>query len=179
MTTESILLISRIQSSTEHYINFGSEKANKSRLFASSNQATPPKSGLDRFKLWNYCGPVELLVEEIREDGKAIGLTKETITIAVRSRLRAARLYRHIDFGSSWPYLYTNVHVVGSAFSVRLEFNKKIVDSATLINSYATTWHSTSLGIHGQNSGYIISFVEQQTDRFIDEYLRVNANACK
>ena len=34
-------------------------------------------------------------------------------------------------------------------------------------------------GTHGKDLGYILSSVSQIADRFIDEYLRVNADACE
>ena len=47
----------------------------------------------DRFRLWNDCGPMKLVVENLPKAAADIGLTREAITTAVRSRLRAAHLY--------------------------------------------------------------------------------------
>ena len=81
----------------------------------------------DRFRLWNNCQPMDLIVGSLSKGEVQIGLTKEEIAVAVRSRLRAARLYDT----SALPFLYVNVHVVGRAFSGIVEYNKIVTDHAT------------------------------------------------
>ena len=36
-----------------------------------------------------------------------------------------------------------------------------------------------STGTHGDNASYILSSASQHVDKFIDEYLRVSADACR
>lgn len=129
----------------------------------------------DRFRLWNNCQPMDLSVESLSKGEVQIGLTKEKIEISVRSRLRAARLY---DM-STVPFLYVNVHVVGRAFSSSVEYNKIVTDHATGEKSAAATWSTHGTGTHGGDAGYILSAIAEYMDRFIDEYLRVNKDACK
>ena len=93
----------------------------------------------------------------------------------MRSRLRAARLYRE----AAWSYLYFNVNVVSSVIHIGVEYNKEVVDRATMLENTATTWGVGSTGTHSRNPNFILSSVSQHTDKFIDEYLRVNADACK
>ena len=51
-------------------------------------------SDSDRFKLFNECGPMHLVVEDYGDAGWAdIGLTVDRIQTMAESRLRAARLY--------------------------------------------------------------------------------------
>ena len=40
-------------------------------------------------------------------------------------------------------------------------------------------WESGSTGTRASNPSYVLSSVARHTDKFIDEYLRVNANACE
>jgi len=127
----------------------------------------------DRFQLWNDCGPVGLLVEGLPNDAADIGLTKDAIETAVRSRLRAARIYE----SSADPYLYVNVNVFGHAFSISIYFNKPLFDAASATTGYAITWNTGFTG-YSRDASYIISGISQGTDRFIDEYLRVNEAAC-
>ncbi len=130
----------------------------------------------DRFKLWNDCRPMELIVEDLDKDETDIGLTKDAITVAVRSRLRAARLYT----AKRGPhYLYINVNVVGTAFSYSVEYKKRVKDRASGLSTFATTWDTGGTGTHGPDASYILSLVSQYVDKFIDEYLRVNEDACK
>ena len=128
---------------------------------------------VDRFQLGNVCEPVDLIVEAIDRNEKAVGLTYESIITTVRARLRAARLY-HSD---SRPYLYVNVHALPPAFAVRVAFYKPLSDPISGWNTVAITWEKAVIG-KGADADYILSRVAQLTDKFIDEYLRVNAPAC-
>ena len=129
----------------------------------------------DRFMLWNTCGQINLIVEQLDDQEIEMGLTTEDIATTVRSRLRAARLY-----GTSGivPVLYMNVTAVsrGLAFHIRLEFKKLVFEPISGQENIAATWDIGSTGRGG--AGYILSSVSQLTDRFIDEYLRVNEPAC-
>ena len=138
---------------------------------ASSNEV----SDRDRFQLWNYCLPVELLVETLDQDAADIGLTEEAITIAVRSRLRAARLY---DVNASRTLLYVNVLVTNHAYGVDLTYHKWFDDMISGGSGFAMTWSTGSIGTHAENAGFILSSLSRHTDRFVDEYLRVNAASC-
>lgn len=129
----------------------------------------------DRFRLWNDCQPVSLLAGfEPVEDGEAAGLTVEAIETAVRSRLRAARVYD----ASAGPHVYVYVHVVGSAFHLSFDFLKRFIDSGSYTLDYAIGWQTGATGTHSYDPGFILGGVSQATDAFIDEYLRVNADAC-
>ena len=44
---------------------------------------------------------------------------------------------------------------------------------------FTSTWHLGTLGTHGDTAAFILSGVSRHTDKFIDEYLRVNADACE
>ena len=132
-------------------------------------------SDRDKFKLWNGCKPVSLIVEDLSEDAHKIDLKKEDIAVTVRSRLRGARIYT--DDGVV-PYLYVVVTVVGKGFSISLELRKFVHDPLSEQSQIASTWLSGGTGTHADGSGYILSAVAGYTDKFIDEYLRVNASAC-
>ncbi len=141
--------------------------------------AAPSPAGdvtdLDRFQLWNDCRPMYLVVETLDRDADDIGLTREAIGTAARSRLRAARLY---DGDAVAPYLYVNVNVSRSTFGLSVEYNKWMSDPASGESGAASTWDRGAIGTHGGDAGYILSSVSQIMDIFIDEYLRVNEDAC-
>ena len=143
-------------------------------LFLAASAETEEVTDLDRFQLWNDCAPVDLVVAGLNKDAADIGLTRQAIETAVRSRLRAARLFD----ANKVEYLYVRVTVVGRAFSMVTQFKKRLYDSASTIVGTSPTWEIGSTGTRGQNSGYILSLVSQDTDEFIDEYLRVNEEAC-
>ena len=132
---------------------------------------------IDRFKLWNECAPIRLVVEEVDRNEVAMGLTEEVIITTVRSRLRAARLYTGENQVSE-PYLYVNINTVKSAFSISFSFEKALFDPISGQTNYATTWREGADGRGGAD--YILSAgVARLTDTFIDEYLRVNEEACQ
>lgn len=130
---------------------------------------------MDRFRLWNDCKPVYMAVEGLDEDSDAINLSVERIEVVVRSRLRVARLYTAT---LGLPYLYININVGERAFNVEFEYNKEVRDVATGISGVGSTWDTGGTGTHGGNADFILSSIAQYTDTFIDEYLRVNEEAC-
>lgn len=154
---------------------------------------------MDRFQLWYACEPIYLIVESLPDHAAEWGLTREAITTAVRSRLRAARLYSrssrrsvpyrpgsivHVSDSRALLYVHVNSLSEGEAFSVDVEFKKRLSDWSRLPDparsgeaGRATTWDTGSVG--QGDADYILSTVSQLTDRFIDEYLRVNASACQ
>ena len=87
-----------------------------------SVEEMPPE--LAHFALWTGCQPMYLLVEDLPDGAAKIGLTRESLQNAAESRLRAARLYDESLNG----YLYINVNVIGPAFSVTVEFKKRVLD---------------------------------------------------
>ena len=129
----------------------------------------------DHFELWNNCKPVKLVVEDLHKDAVDIRLTEEAVAIGVRSRLRAARLY---DASALSSYLHVDVGVKDLAFSIVFRYNKFMMDIASGERGITSSWLRGSIGTHGRDSGYILSAVSQHTDEFIDEYLRVNEDAC-
>ena len=135
-------------------------------------------SDQDRFQLWNDCRPMGLLVEEMPDDAAAIGLTEDAITVAARSRLRAARIYTEARSEAAGSFLYINVNVVGPAYGISVRYLKYVNDLATMLELAATTWDSISTGTHGRDPTHISSSVAGHIDKFIDEYLRVNEDAC-
>ena len=152
---------------------------------------------LERFELFNDCRAMGFDVVFVQED-HSIGLKKEQIEIAASSRLRAARIYfdrnyldRNFDslstedqlLGMSVASLVLTVYIDGPSAHVILNYRKFFWDNVSELNGWALTWTNSLLPtsafvIHGRDRAKILSFVEREIDRFIDEYLRVNAEAC-
>ncbi len=138
-----------------------------------------------RFNLWNDCGVVDLVVETPYGDAEAIGLRKADIETTVRSRLRGARIYNSGTEDTDM-YLYVHISVVSSAFSLTVELKRlvalphwSIPEGVAPLIGYASTWIAGSTGMHGGDPNFLLSGAAQYTDKFIDEYLRVNAAACQ
>jgi len=145
-------------------------------VLAAPSGAAEKVTDSDRFKLWNSCRPMHLTVEDLHKDAAGIGLTREAVIVAARSRLRAARLYRAAP---GTPFLSISVNVVGAAFGALVEYNKWMTDRASGVSRGGPAWSTASTGTHGGNAPYILSSVSRHMDKFIDEYLRVNAAACQ
>ena len=154
-------------------------------VLAAPSGAAEKVTKLDRFQLWNGCRPVDLVVEGLPDDAGKIGLRKEDIETAVRARLRGARIYEE----NARSYLYVNINVLSPAFGVLVEFKRHVEvllpfwvkpEGMDPLTGYATGWNLGSIGVHGAaGSGYVLSAVARHTDKFIDEFLRVNADACR
>ena len=131
---------------------------------------------IERFQLFNDCRPMYLVVEDLGSGADEIGLTRESLTAAVESRLRAARLYG--EGGLTW--LYLNVNVVGQAHNISLQYKRRVchvLDSD--LCGVATTWDTFGTGTHGSGgAAFIRSGVSEYMDTFLLKYLRVNEEAC-
>ena len=152
--------------------------------------------------LWNECKPMSMSVTFDGSDK-----VKERIENAVRSRLRAARIYDETDSSLRSENLSTNINQMAlgkgstraKVFFISLQINQpaipfwaidKIpftVPFGTVYKAalwpYVTTWETEILG-YGYDFGdnvttRILSAVSEATDKFIDEYLEANAKACK
>lgn len=162
-------------------------------------------SHIDKFQLWNYCKPIGFEIAALSQEAEEIGVTEEKITNTVLSRLRGARIYNQ---NSSADVLGVHIYVLNLAFTVDIKLQTWLTKDATVkiigeepifdnyqnvsewlaafeahnitepFFGYATIWESGSIGTHGNNSGFIIQSLAQHTDKFINEYLRVNADAC-
>ena len=66
----------------------------------------------------------------------------------------------------------------GAVFYAGLEFQKRLSDPVSGDASYATTWEGSRL-MQNVNDHDVAALLAQITDKFIDEYLRVNAPACE
>ena len=147
-------------------------------------------SDRDKFELWNNCAEIRLFVGDLKTEAAEFNLRKEDIETAVRSRLRGARIYTEnwFDDNGSWiPSLSinvnnvnnVNVNTVGFAFNIRVDLTKRVLDPASGQFGRAVTWQTGATGTHRNDAIFVISGVSKYTDEFIDEYLRVNAAACK
>ena len=119
-------------------------------LLAPAAVGQDANSELLRFELFNDCNPMKLAVEVLNDDAGKIGLTKARLQAAAESRLRSARLF---DSDVTAPWLYVNVNVSGTAFSIRLEYKKLVLDPASGEPGFAATWNTGSTGTHGGKAG--------------------------
>lgn len=134
-------------------------------------------SDYDRFQLFNNCEPVRLFIEELSLEETNIRLLKQDIETTVRSRLRAARLYNS-DSSDYGAFISVQVNVLTIAFSFTIQLYKPMLDLRSGQYSPAIAWQDGGFGTTGNDPTFVMSAVSQYTDKFIDEYLRVNEVAC-
>ena len=127
-----------------------------------------------RFMLFAECKPMQLVVAGISKDAAKIDLTKESIQAAAESRLRSARLYST----EADQYLFINTNVYLGAFTVRVQYHKRLFDPLSGEQTAAVSWESAGIGQHAGDSVYILSSVSRHLDKFLVEFLRVNEEAC-
>ena len=143
--------------------------------------------GIERFELFNACLPMLLIVEQLHDDAADINLTRETLQAAAESRLRAGRLYREFfgpirtekqyEESTNLAVLSVQVNVVGAAFNINVQYQKRVTDAFGETTS-TTTWQTSVTGTHGGNAGFIVSGLSERLDKFLAAYLRVNKSAC-
>lgn len=140
---------------------------------------------IDILLLWNDCRPLDLVVERLNDDAAKIKLGADGIKTTVRQRLRAAQIYDESRL-TSGAHLYAQISVNGNAVFIGLKFNRQVRVPLPMVPVYipevpihATTWDTGWVGTHGGNSKFVLALIGAFTDKFIDEYLRVNRGACE
>ena len=147
------------------------------RVFASGS-SMDLEGSYDRFRLFTGCQPVHLVVDFLADDDNTpdLDLAEDDIGRAVRSRLRSARIYNP-DQNTPVPQLRVRAGVFRNAFSIGLSL--LIYVRRDGLGAWAVpTWRTTGFGTHGGDGSYVLSRISRYTDEFIDEYLRVNGEAC-
>ena len=146
--------------------------------------------GVERFELFAHCRPMRLLVENLSNDAKELGLSEDVIWTAAESRLRSAGIYTE-EVEPFGRMLYVRVGVAGGAYAVEVDFLKSFVDYSLAVETdslldalqsggygKATTWDSSGLGTHGTRPEVVMGEVARHLDRFLADYLRVNEDHC-
>lgn len=141
----------------------------------------------EAFKLWNDCQPIAFSVHlQGKSEASKIGLTKEAIETAVRSRLRGARIFRNNPDLRSQSltlerngFLQVSVTLTTASLGMSMRFEKVMRDEASgYVGWTPTGWRSGLLGEHADDGYYVLSGIAPAIDKFIDDYLRVNESAC-
>ena len=129
------------------------------------------------FQFWNWCEPMDIVVEGLNTNARTIGLTKEDLESAVLRVLRPADMYSE----GAVPYLYIAVTLLPPAAHIKIEYNKLLYDrGASNLTGMAATWQE-GITVHYGNLGATTNFlatVSMMVDEFLSDYLRVNEPFC-
>ena len=138
----------------------------------------------DRFQLWADCRAVGLEIDPLRGGHPHFQLTLHAVEIAARSRLRAAGLYNATKYVGLLIVFINMVRVdwlfneAGKQpFSIAIRYYKLMKDIMSGESNLAVAWHAGSVGLG--DPAFVLSAVSRKVDEFIDEYLRVNRDACE
>ncbi len=132
---------------------------------------------IERFQLYNACRPLQVVVEDLDDDAKKIGLSEQRVHTAVEARLWAARLYTKSYQEADWASLYVNINVVSSAFNINVKYRKRTTDKYGE-GGRAMTWSTGGTGTHGRDADDVLSGLSEHVDIFLAAYLRANEDAC-
>ncbi len=120
---------------------------------------------------------VHVLVEDLPEDARQIGLTKQLIQSKVELQLRRNGITPSSKetLEALGYFLYIKVNVVDSCFNIDVEFARitSYIVGYKTYRKIATTWKTGSTGVYG-NAKYIIGWLLDNIDIFCNEFLSVN-----
>lgn len=141
---------------------------------AAFGQEAPPGPGVNTLK---GISGVQVVIEDLSDSAKALGLEKETIQTDVELKLRLAgiRVLSEQENNNTpgSPSLYVNVRVVRSAAAVAVELKQsvRLVRNGEL--ALGTTW---SVGGVGTNltAESIRRHIQDYLDEFLNAWLSVN-----
>ena len=159
-----------------------------SRISAEEARDAGLISSEEAFRLWNDCQPIAFSVHlQGENEASKIGLTKEAVETAVRSRLRSARIFkddpdrrRSISLPPTVNgFLQVSVTLTTASLGMSMRSEKVMTDEASgYVGWTPTGWRRGLLGGHADDGYYVLSGIAPAIDEFIDDYLRVNESAC-
>lgn len=148
-------------------------------VFTGNASASERISDTDRFRLWNNCEPIGMVV---RSRFKGFGDPKERFEGIIRDKLQAANVY---DKNTPNAFMQLDIAVVdlhnkGKMFSFVFLFFKTVDDKKSGLRYLAATTHihSGPKFVNPNSTELIFSQLNNYLDLFVEEYLRVNADAC-
>jgi hypothetical protein len=120
---------------------------------------------------------VQVLVEDLSDSAKALGLEKETIQTDVELKLRLAGMRVLSDEEDNntpgMPYLYVNVRVVRSAAAVGVELRQSVRLARNGEPALGATWSAGGVGTN-LTAESIRGHVKDYVEAFLNAWLSVN-----
>ena len=120
---------------------------------------------------------IQVLVEDLSDEGKQAGLTRDLIMAKVSLRLRQNRLTPVKPIQSlKTGFLSVRIGTVGNAYHIEVSFHRTVTyssnDQMHLIIGRA--WRTGGLGTFGNDVNFIFRDLENYLDLFINAYLSAN-----
>jgi len=116
---------------------------------------------------------IRVVIEDLPEDAKRIGLSEERIRNKVEVKFRS--LGFKIEEGTK-HFFYIRISVVGNTVAAEAAFvrNVYLYQDSSLLRLLATVWSQGITGGHGGDGSYILEGVERLEEKFLNEYLKAN-----
>ena len=132
---------------------------------------------IKRFQLFANCRPMRVFVV-VALDRATFDDLESQMRAVVEKRMKAARLLatEHVPI----PALYVEIDGwQGYAFNVKLAFRKWLYDPISNTTWLGAAWLSSGIGMtDGTNPDPIFTAVNRHMDLFLEQYMRVNQEAC-
>ena len=120
---------------------------------------------------------LEYVVEQVSQDGRRLGISKEQIQQIVEQRLRHAGIIpvNGEAAGTVDPYVYVRIVVSGKGFNIRVEFSRPVVYEVDghLLTSFGVLWSDSITGWSTDGS-YVVAALDGPISRFIEQFRRAN-----
>jgi hypothetical protein len=120
---------------------------------------------------------LQVLIEEITEAGRKIGLTGERIEARVNQSLRKAGITPvSLETGLSGGRLYVNVNVMANgSFGISIEFSRQVFyrSGDKWLTKSGYTWNQGMVG-YGPSRDFILDGVAEIVEVFCNEFLKAN-----
>jgi hypothetical protein len=120
---------------------------------------------------------VQVLIEELNDAAKALGLDTAAIQTDVELKLRMAGLRVLSDEEErstpDRPWLYVNVNVVGKAAAIGVNFNQTARLARTGETASVTTWSRTGLATN-PTAESVRNQIKDYVDAFLNDWLSAN-----
>ena len=125
---------------------------------------------------------VALVVADLSEDAKKIGLTEEDIERTVKLKLlgRGIKVVPKGEGSPTGSFIYISMNIVGPSNVTKIEFNKYALhfgiplNRGTGVRFIPRQGIYASAGTHGGNKKFILDYMEGVLDKFILDYLESN-----
>jgi hypothetical protein len=117
---------------------------------------------------------VGVLIEDLTDDGKKLGLSKDIIEARVNAVLRKNGL-KPVE--ATDHFYYVQVSVYGVAFAVKVSFVRGVTFNDGIRERFtlADTWERAYLGTYSsQRMDSILDQVSTLTEQFANEFLKAN-----
>ncbi|MYA33279.1 MAG: hypothetical protein F4164_06370 [Gemmatimonadales bacterium] len=133
----------------------------------------------ENFSLFTDCASLWFM-PTVSDPDDELGLSLDRVRTLVRSRLRAAGIYQDADpeHATASRILWVRVTVIGRAWKIRMHISTFFPDPLTDRQLVLEIWSHENFGTHGGDPGFVLGLLSEGVDEFIDEYLRVNEEAC-